>query len=239
MKKNENAGFTIVEMLIAISISSVILLGVFTLSSAQTKIMKTHDQIVETQQNIRSAMFVLERELKIAGYRGNSLGITAGFISPCNSNTLTFTYLADEDGRDNDRDNVQDEAGELARIQYLLFDGDGDGKTEELGRIQDYVPGVQEAADSIAEDIESIEFYYTMADGFQITAPTVAPYNASQIRSVTISLLAKSRKAVKVNTSGHTYTTASGASWTRSNDGIFRRFARSSIICRNLIGVGI
>lgn len=229
MKKGKNTGFTLIELLIAMAIGSIVILSAFILFNTQSRLKKNHEQVVEAQQNIRSAMFILERELKMAGYKGNTTGIdfggTLGFVDTCNSTTLTFTFVADRDQDDNDGDDDQDENGELSTIQYTFFDEDGDGVPDTLGRSKD-----NDGRESIAENIEAIEFCYTLDDGSQATDPA----DVSRIRSVAISLLAKSRKPVNVNTHGHTYDTAGGKRWKSLNDGLFRRFALSHVICRNL-----
>lgn len=231
MNKTDNNGFTLVELLIAVAISGMVMLSAFTIFTSQSRMKKTHEQVVEAQQNIRSAMYILERELRIAGYKGNASSKdfgTLGFTGTCNADTLTFTYLTDTDPDDKDGDGIFDEPV-LTTITYALFDGDGDGLADDLGRSED-----GGTPDSIAENIDDIEFYYTMADGSGTTTPNTPPATLSQIRSVAVSILAKSSKTINVSTDGHSFTTASGATWNNFNDNLFRRFAQTSVICRNL-----
>lgn len=228
MKSKSNSGFSFVEILVALAIASLIMASVVSLVRTQSRIKVSHEQIVEVQQNIRSAMYVMERELKLAGYKGNTsqafLPASLGFVSPCNATTLTFNYMADWDGVDNDSDDDTDEEGEMTTVQYRLGDGDGDGVADDLIRSQD---GVN---DTIAENIQSIEFFYTLSDDNTASSPA----DLTMIRSVQVSALAKSRKTVPVKTGGMVYPTPAGDNWGGVDDGLYRRYATSNVRCRNL-----
>lgn len=239
MKKRGNAGFSFVEVLVALGIASLIMASVVTLVKSQGRIKNSHEQIVEVQQNIRSVMYVMERELKMAGYRGNTQAkfftVPPGFIAPTDATILTFTYLAVDDGVDNNGVNGTDEVGELTTVRFSIYDGDGDGLADDLGRNVDDMTAVPEC---IAENIELIEFYYTSEADDGTVSQSTDPTDLTIIKSVQISALAKSRKAVPVNTGGAQYVTASGETWgddENFDDGLYRRFATSTILCRNLM----
>ncbi len=91
--KLKNSGFTLLELLIAMAISSIVVAGIVTSFNMQVKTKVTQEVIVETQQNLRAAMYVITREIRMAGYdpggTGN-FGITNISDSGASS-TISFT----------------------------------------------------------------------------------------------------------------------------------------------------
>lgn len=239
MRKIGNDGFSFVEILVALGIASFIMASVVTLVKTQARIKGTHEQVVEVQQNIRAAMYMMERELKMAGYKGNNsvedFSVPPGFISPTDGTTVTFTYLADNDGLDNDNNGSTDEAFELVTVQYLIFDGG-------LGRRQDNAITLSADPEILAENIQLIEFFYSWwTDPFdpnsKVSALNPSALELPLIESVEVSTLARSRKSVPVSTGGAEYETPSKDIWgddENFDDGYYRRYASSNILCRNL-----
>ncbi|MCP4745832.1 MAG: prepilin-type N-terminal cleavage/methylation domain-containing protein [Desulfobacteraceae bacterium] len=64
---NKNGGFTLIEMLIAMAVSSIILVGVFASFSTQSKTHTTQREISKIQQDIRGALYMIEFDLMNAG----------------------------------------------------------------------------------------------------------------------------------------------------------------------------
>lgn len=74
-------GITLIELLVALIIGGIIIGGIYRLFVAQTKAYTVQDQVVEVQQNIRSAMDILLRDLRMTGFDDdNNSAIT--FRSP-------------------------------------------------------------------------------------------------------------------------------------------------------------
>ncbi|GAB6096502.1 hypothetical protein JCM14469_27550 [Desulfatiferula olefinivorans] len=223
------AGFTLIEIMIAMAIAAAVLLGVYSVFSGQVRAKSIHEQVVGVQQNIRSAMFQLDNDLRMAGYRGDLTNITTGFVAGTGPTSVAFTMLAAEDDEiDNDGDGETDEFGELATVMYALYDGDADGVADDLGRTMDG------ATLMVADNIEAIEFFYTTIDNTGAQAQSTAPAALDTIRSVTVSVLARSRREVPGGSTGGQFTAASGAVWGPFNDNFFRRFETSTIECRNM-----
>ena len=61
-------GITLIELLVALVIGGIIIGGIYRLFVAQTKAYTVQDQVVEVQQNIRSAMEILLRDLRMTGF---------------------------------------------------------------------------------------------------------------------------------------------------------------------------
>jgi type IV pilus assembly protein PilW len=168
-----NQGFTLVEILVALTIISIVIAGVIYSYSGQQKSELSQSQLVEMQQSIRAAMYIMSLEIRMAGYdphRAFSAGITnAGDGS--NGNPLTFTYV------ENDTD---DDPGVLTTISYDLFDSLSDGD-DDIGRKKDL-----DSREAIAENIQSLIFTYLGGDGQELTSPI----DLSDIRAVRIDITA-------------------------------------------------
>src|SRR5512137_2481214 len=65
-------GITLIELLVAFVICGLVVAGIYRVFLAQTKAYTVQDQVVEVQQNIRSGMEILLRDLRMAGYDSDS-----------------------------------------------------------------------------------------------------------------------------------------------------------------------
>jgi prepilin-type N-terminal cleavage/methylation domain-containing protein len=98
-KKN---GVTLVELLIALVLSSLLIAALFRVFISQQKTYSVQDQVADMQQNVRIAIGQMTREIRMAGYGGNILAIFGninGFtdiITPA-ENSITI-ILADQVG---------------------------------------------------------------------------------------------------------------------------------------------
>jgi len=67
LSKNKESGFTLVEMLIAMTIGLIIMAALSSTFFMQRKIYDVQDQVVEMVQNARVAMDMMTREIRMAG----------------------------------------------------------------------------------------------------------------------------------------------------------------------------
>jgi len=65
------AGFTLIELLVAIALAMVILAGLFRTFKVQQDSYVIQDQVSAMQQNLRAAMYMITRDLQMAGYYTN------------------------------------------------------------------------------------------------------------------------------------------------------------------------
>jgi len=65
------AGFTLIELLVAIALGMVILAGLFRTFKVQHDSYVVQDQVSAMQQNLRAAMYMITRDLQMAGYYTN------------------------------------------------------------------------------------------------------------------------------------------------------------------------
>jgi type IV pilus assembly protein PilW len=71
MKKRGNSGFTLVELLVAITLGLVILAGLYQTFRTQHDSYIVQDQVAAMQQNLRAAMYLITRDLQMAGWYTN------------------------------------------------------------------------------------------------------------------------------------------------------------------------
>jgi prepilin-type N-terminal cleavage/methylation domain-containing protein len=70
-KKAKNQGFTLVELLVAMAIATVVLAAIFSAFKSQQDSYVVQTQVAMTQQNVRGAMQLISRDIQMAGYYTN------------------------------------------------------------------------------------------------------------------------------------------------------------------------
>lgn len=199
-----DSGFTLVELVIAMVVSSLIMVAVYAAYRAQQHVALGQEQVTEMQQNLRAGLNALARDARLAGYDPNGRG--AGIVT------------ADDDEFSFTMDN--DDGGLTTRVFELYTPGDGDSNDVTSLRITN--PG-----SAVANNIEAIEFRYLDGDN------DVATVN-SDIRTVRISMLARADNPDRNFTNTMTYKTASGAEWGPDNDNYRRRLQIVTVQLRNM-----
>jgi len=173
-EKDYNQGFTLVEILVALAITSIVISGIIYSYSGQRESELSQTQLVEMQQSIRAAMYIMSIEIRMAGYnprKAFSAGITnAGDGS--NGHPLTFTYV------ENDTDS---DPGTLKTVAFDLFDSLSDGDNDIGMKIND------NNRQAIAENIQSLIFRYLDREGNVLSDPV----NLSDIRAVRVDITAR------------------------------------------------
>ena len=151
LPKNKERGFTMVELLIAMTIGLIIMAALSSTFLMQRKIFDVQDQVVEMVQNARAAMDMITREIRMAGYdptgaMQRSDPTNADFVGiPYDANTLQI--YADLYGNENTGDPNEDIAYtyDAANLQIDRNTGSGD--------------------QPFAENIQSFTFEYFDSDG--------------------------------------------------------------------------
>ncbi len=154
-------GFTLIEIMVAMVISVIVIGGVVSAYTSQKDSHLAQNQVIEMQQNIRSALFIIGREIKMIGFDpdGNAGAGFTGTGDGSEGNPLIFTLVADTDGVDNDGDWMIDETDELKTLEYVLADHDNDGDLD-IVRQED-----NGGYFAIAENIAGLEFVYLDDNG--------------------------------------------------------------------------
>ncbi len=240
-KLKNSRGFTLLELLMALAIFGIVVGAIYTTYLSQQNSYIIQEQVAGMQQNLRAGMFIMERELRLAGYasdvqKPSGLGIIAlgdqDFRDNDNDGTIdggaternmgvVFTYMREPDGIDNDTNGtVDDESDVMIFVQYSLFISANN--TVDLGR--DDGSGIQ----SIAENIDFLEFIFLDSSANPTTA-------LADIRSVRITMVARAGRADINYTDNKSYQDAAGNTvYTSPLDNFRRRVLSTVVKCRNL-----
>jgi type IV pilus assembly protein PilW len=170
-----NQGFTLVELLVTLVVSGVVLAGICSTFYSQQTAYLNQEQIIAMQQNLRVAIYNMEREIRMAGHDPN--GDAGAGIVTANANSIRIAQDLTGNGGTGDPDKDVGDPGE--NITYSLQDADGDGDMD-LVRNDHNGAGIQ----MIAEDIDALNFVYLNQNGLPTTL-------LADIRSVQITVLAK------------------------------------------------
>lgn len=113
---NLQQGFTLVELLVAMAMAVIVMAALYSTFKSQQDSYVSQEVVAEMQQNLRAALYMMARDIRIAGYDPSELA-DAGIVS-AGSNSINFTFDIN-DGIDNDADGTVDEIDEP-----IISDGD-------------------------------------------------------------------------------------------------------------------
>jgi len=218
-----NQGFTLTEFLVAMAVSGIVMTAIYSTLRSQQKTYTKQEQIVAMQQELRAAMYLMEREIRMAGY--DPTGWATAEIQTATIDTID-TIRITQDITDNAGAGHSDgDTGDTNEdITYALFDADGDGDTD-LGRND--VNGVGNQA--IAENIDALNFVYLDQNG----TPTTS---LAEIRSVQVTILARAERADRGYTNDIMYKNQQGGTIFAPlpGDTYRRKILAAEVKCRNL-----
>ncbi|MCF8053383.1 MAG: PilW family protein [Desulfobacterales bacterium] len=268
--KNDNfdrhrsaAGFTLIEVLIVMAISGLVLTGVYSVFNAQQRAHAINTQLVQMHQNLRAALAIMERDIRMAGYSpsGNAdVGFAAareGFMQ------LTMDLNDDGDAGDGAIANAGEE--DVTYGFQAAEDANRDGRLDDPDAVahlrRDWGGGMQ----PMARNIKAVYFAYAFDDdqdgdidrhGPNLDDPPIwavdsngdgtldldvdnnaalgSPVDLDRIRAVRIWLLARSEKAVPRYSDDRNY---EFPRWTIAGNGdpFMHRLSVTTVKCRNMI----
>jgi type IV pilus assembly protein PilW len=232
-----NQGFTMVELLVAMVVSLLALAAIYSTFLAQHRSYQVQEETADMQQNIRAAMYYMQREIRMAGSNPfKTLPLSSFGITAASQTSITFT---------------EDVRGPLAGAPPVPGPPDGDvGDPDEtitydlngtnLRRTDNMVIPVTPQV--VAQNIDWLDFVYL--DG--ANPPNVIPFvggvipaaNLNQIRSIEITIVARTNDPLLYGAlNNNVYWNQQGtASWTppAPGDRVSRRRLTAKIHCRNL-----
>lgn len=250
--KRQN-GFTLIELVVTLAIASLIMTAVYSAYVVQQKTYISQGDVTEMQQNIRASVLMLEKDIRMAGYDPsgdagagfvNNVSFTNGGslseIVDTNATQISFTADLDDDGEiDETAEDVNGDGNkdisEIEQISYRLHGTDLQRYSTTTGVVE---------WQTIAENIQQMEFNYIMADGSSATVPL----SLSNIRCVQVSVLARAGHGDRDYTNSQFYcpasnpydaatqdcTNAAGTKWGPYNDNLRRRLLIITVKCRNM-----
>jgi type IV pilus assembly protein PilW len=225
--KTSDQGFTIVELLVAMVISLLALGAIYSTFLAQHRSYQVQEEASDMQQNIRTAMFYMQREIRMAGSNPfKSLPLASFGITAAGQNTITITedITGNADGGpDGDVSDSEE------NITYALNGTD-------LTRTDNNA--VPPDSQIVAQNINWLDFVYLDADSNVIAfdaTNSVPAANLDQIRSVEITIVAKTDDQLLYGaTNKNVYQNQQGTASFVANDQFSRRRLTTEIHCRNL-----
>jgi type IV pilus assembly protein PilW len=165
VKMKNQKGFTLTELLVVMVIGSIVIAGAFGSYVSQQKAYTITESITFLQQNLRSAMYFIEKDLRMAGFnprKENAFGFTS-----IASDSFTFTKDIGSSITANDENGVVD-AGET-----IAYDMDSGNLRRDTGG----GPLI------VAESITGMTLQYLDKDGNTTADP-------GSVRSVSVTLTA-------------------------------------------------
>ena len=222
------SGYSMIELMIALVISSLVMATVATVFFSQSGHYTKHDDVAAIQQNLRGALTILPMEIRLAGCDPTESNEPKVLIATRTSFQFTRDLNGDGDVTDPEEN-----------IAYgFTADTDADGiagggvtnwaATGSLGRQTGGAGGFQ----PLAENIEAVEFNYILKDNTTSLAPT----DLRDIRAVQVTLLARTPNPDLKFADTATYTTPTGAAWDppAAQENFHRRMVSVTIQSRNL-----
>jgi type IV pilus assembly protein PilW len=241
------SGFTLVEIMVAMAIGLVMVAGILQVSAANKESSRLQRNMGFVQENIRSAMELLARDIRQAGYYEDDnpaariLTPPAPFVAVSASTTDTSSAItADGGGENNDQITITYESnldclGQATPVvggnrfainhffisnQRLMCQGNGAA-----------------AAEPLVEGVESLQILYgENTDGDPRSANRyVRPdqvANINNVVSVRLGLRFISREAVRPTTDSNQYALLDAAAF-HASDRLLRREITTTISLRN------
>ena len=244
-------GFTLVELLVAIAIFALVSTGVWSSFQSQNTIYNAQEQVAKIQQNTRAAIFVMEKDIRMAGYDPDGKGYG---ISEIKNNSIRFTrddgaggntpVFIELDGTDLERndsalaENIYNSGGVTGFGLAYAFDADGDGRL-------DMSPNghIIWAIDS--DNDNDLDLWLDTDDSGEIEAADDSDNDGviegvalgvdippADIKAVRIWVLGQAEKMDRTYRDNNTYIV--GRNVIQPDDRVRRRILTSIVKCRNL-----
>jgi len=220
-KSLSTQGFTLIELLVGMVVSLLAMGAIYSTFLSQFKSYQIQEEIAAMQQNIRAAMFYMQREIRMAGC--DPTGLAGAGITAASANSITFT----EDIGGSASGSPPD--GTLQVSENIIYSRSGGNLVRNVG-------GGNQA---VAQNIDALDFVYL--NGASPPAPiafvsgSIPAGDLSQIRSVEITIVARISRGLLPTINNNTYLNQQGTQILGpQNDNLSRRRLTTFIKCRNL-----
>ncbi|HEC17803.1 MAG TPA: prepilin-type N-terminal cleavage/methylation domain-containing protein [Gammaproteobacteria bacterium] len=247
--RTRQQGFSLVEILVAITIGLVMMAGILQVSQANKESNRLQRNLGFVQENTRTAMDLLARDIHAAGYYENddpANPITDPIPRFITATTLDDSNAANTTGSDMITVNYESDRDCLGQLTYDDTDPTAVASNHfAINRwfIQNQrlmCQGTRGNAMPLVEGVESLQILYgENTDGDPrsanryVRAEQVA--NMNNVVSVRIALRLISREAVRPSTDTHQYVLLDEAPFTpATNDRLLRREIATTLALRNM-----
>lgn len=217
-----NQGFTIVELLIAMVVALLALGTIYSTFLNQHKSYMVQEETAVMNQNLRIALFYMQREIRMAGC--DPTGNADARIITANATSINFTEDVRGDFDESDPDGDTDDANE--NITYCL-------------KANNLVKNTGGGNQLVVQNIDAIDFVYLDGSSppsvLNPEGSDVPGENLDQIRSVEVTMVARTDRITLASKNNNAYFNKRG--WqilAPQNDNFSRRCLMVRINCRNL-----
>lgn len=187
MKNDRASGFTLMELLVSMSIGMVVLAALAKTFTVQSRQNTAEEQVAQMQGNARAALDLMVREIQMAKYNPAGTAFSSAYGVTYSASQLEIK--ADMDGNGT----VSTSSGSVEDIIYAR-DAANNYITRKLG---------SGTAEIVADNITAFTFAYYDANGSAVTSSG----NSGNIRKVTINITARTAKPDPSYTSNSGYRT--------------------------------
>ena len=187
MKNDRASGFTLMELLVSMSIGMVVLAALAKTFTVQSRQNTAEEQVAQMQGNARAALDLMVREIQMAKYNPAGTAFSSAYGVTYSASQLEVK--ADMDGNGT----ISTSSGSVEDIIYAR-DAANNYITRKLG---------SGTAEIVADNITAFTFAYYDANGSAVTSSG----NSGNIRKVTINITARTAKPDPSDTSNSGYRT--------------------------------
>ena len=187
MKNDRVSGFTLMELLVSMSIGMVVLAALAKTFTVQSRQNTAEEQVAQMQGNARAALDLMVREIQMAKYNPAGTAFSSAYGVTYSASQLEVK--ADMDGNGT----ISTSSGSVEDIIYAR-DAANNYITRKLG---------SGTAEIVADNITAFTFAYYDANGSAVTSSG----NSGNIRKVTINITARTAKPDPSYTSNSGYRT--------------------------------
>lgn len=170
---NNIGGFTLIELMVSMTIGMIVIASVAGTFRAQTRQNKAEEEISQMHQNVRGAIDLITRDLMQAGYKKAGGPAVTGVTYQSTPTTLIISA-------DTNEDNAIDTTG-TSSLEYITYAYDSTNKqiTRKLGG---------GSANLVADNVTEFTFTYNNSDGGAATS-------SADIRKVVITITCQTQNA--------------------------------------------
>jgi type IV pilus assembly protein PilW len=216
----QQSAFTLVELLMVLALAGIVTAVFYSVLPALHRVSMTQDEVGQMQQQLRAAMNVMTKEIRMAGY--DPKGVCEHAISTADAHRISFSLdsLRDGDCTNSPGDN----------ISYFLARCDSACLSDCRMCLK---RSTTSSTQNIAENIEALDFVYLdqeqkVLEMSEETAPEA-------IRFVQITLIARTNRADPDYQDNSSYQNLQGTViLTTAGDGYRRRILNTTVWCRNV-----
>jgi type IV pilus assembly protein PilW len=225
LKKNfrhPNQGFTIVELLVAMVVALLALGAIYSTFLNQHKSYVVQEETAAMNQNLRIALFYMQREIRMAGC--DPTGNANARIITADATSINFTEDVKGDLDESDPDGDTEDANE--DITYCL-------------KANNLVKNTGGGNQMVVRNIDALDFVYLDGSSppnvLNPEGSSVPDESLGQIRSVEVTMVARTDRVTLASQNKNAYFNQRG--WKvlgPQNDNFSRRRLTVWIKCRNL-----